>query len=132
VTGREATLGRKSRAKYPVPSLAQACPSGRLTLVYLLIEYLRVVYPSEALNNVTQTHGYTPRHDDLGGSHEPEDGSHGARQRRSDYGKRWSTCTADAVEKWWSAGSPNAVEEWWSTGTANALEVRTKVPLKLL
>jgi hypothetical protein len=81
------------------------------------------LYSSEALN-VTQTHGNSPRHDDSGGGNEPEDGRHGARQRRSDHGEWWRSSSANAVEERRSSGSPDTVEEWRSTSTTDALEVK--------
>jgi hypothetical protein len=83
-------------------------------------------HPSEA-HNVTQTHGCSSRHAYPGGSDEPEDGRHGARQRRSDHGEWRRTSSADAVEERRSTGSPNAVEERRSTCTTDALEVTAAV-----
>lgn len=85
-------------------------------------------FHSSEAPNVTQTHGCTSRHADPGGSNEPEDGRHRARQRRSDHGEWRRTSSADAVEERWSSCSPDTVEEWRSTGTTDALEVAR--PLK--
>ena len=80
-------------------------------------------FHSSEAPNVTQTHGCSSRHAYSGGSNEPEDGRHGARQRRSDHGEWRRTSSADAVEERWSSGSPDTVEEWRSTRTTDALEV---------
>ena len=87
----------------------------------------RLHHSSEALH-VTQTHGRSSRHDGFGGSNEPEDCGHGARQRRGDHGERKRTSSANTLEERKRPGTANAVEEWKRAGSPDALEVTSKSP----
>ena len=102
----------KRATQVPCTDLVQARLASCLTLVRRYIGYPPgYLYSSEA-PNVTQTHGYSPRHDDPGGGDEPEDGSHLARQRRGDDGQRKRTCSSNTLEERKRTCTANAVEEW--------------------